>query len=249
MSRAPGRVGLVTGGSRGIGLATARRLAEDGWHLVLAALDESRLTAAGDRLRQEFPDSDILLSVTDVADETAVKRLFQLIASHHGGLDALINAAGILYEAPLAMTRAGELQHTVAVNLFGTYYCCQYAARLMARGRHGSIVNLASAVGEQGAAGQSAYAASKSAVDGLTRSLARELAPQGVRVNAVAPGLIDTDMTAAYRGERGRHVVARTALQRAGTAQEVAALIAFLVSDLSAYVTGQVIAIDGGLAL
>lgn len=249
MTGSRARVALVTGGSRGIGLATARVLAEDGWSLVLAGRDENRLKAAGETLRQAFPGTEVEGLATDVADEVRVRDLFRQVQARHGRLDGLVNAAGILHEAPLAMTRAGDLQHTVAVNLFGSYYCCQYGARLMARHRRGAIVNLASAVGEQGAAGQSAYAASKSAVDGMTRSMARELGPQGIRVNAVAPGLIETDMTAAYRGERGRRVIARTALGRAGSAEEVAALIAFLVSDRAAYVTGQVLAIDGGLAL
>jgi 3-oxoacyl-[acyl-carrier protein] reductase len=249
MTGSPTPVVLVTGGSRGIGLATARVLAEDGWSLILAGRDDDRLRASGEALRQAFPDTHIEEFATDVADEGSVRDLFRQVQSRHGRLDGLVNAAGVLHEAPLAMTRSSDLQHTVAVNLYGSYYCCQYAARLMARHRRGAIVNLASAVGEQGAAGQSAYAASKAAVDGMTRSMARELGPQRIRVNAVAPGLIETDMTAAYVGERGRRVIARTALGRAGSAGEVAALIAFLISDRAAYITGQVLAIDGGLTL
>ena len=147
------------------------------------------------------------------------------------------------------MTRPDDLRRTFEVNVFGSYYCCQYAARLMARNKRGVIINLASAVGEQGATGQSAYAASKSAISGLTRSLARELAPQGIRVNAVAPGLIDSDMTSVYQAERRQAVIDHTALGRSGQAAEVAALIAFLASDQAGYITGQVIGINGGLQL
>lgn len=249
MNESPRPVALVTGGSRGIGLASARALADDGWDLVLAARDADRLDAAVGELRRDFINCDIQPVTTDVSDEAQVKALFQTIQSRHRRLDALVNAAGVLQEAPLMMTRPADLQHTFAVNVFGSYWCCQYGARLMARNRRGTIVNLASAVGEQGAAGQSAYAASKSAIDGLTRSLARELAPQGIRVNAVAPGLIDTDMIAAYQGERRQQVIDKTLLGRAGSAAEVAALIAFLASDEAGYITGQVIGIDGGLVL
>jgi 3-oxoacyl-[acyl-carrier protein] reductase len=242
-------VALVTGGSRGIGLTTARALAGSGYRLLLAAREAAALDAATVELKQEFPDAHVTPVATDIADETRVKALFQQLQSTHKRLDLLVNCAGIMRDAPLAMTRPDDLQHTFAVNVFGSYYCCQYAARLMARNKHGVIINLASAVGEQGSAGQSAYAASKSAIDGLTRSLARELAPQGIRVNAVAPGLIDTDMTAAYQGQRRQAVIDKTLVGRAGSADEVAALIAFLASDQAGYITGQVINISGGLIL
>lgn len=249
MSQAERPVALVTGGSRGIGLASARALAGDGHRLVLAARDDAALQAAAAALRQDLVDADVSTVTTDVADETQVKALFQHVQSNHKRLDVLVNCAGIMQDAPLAMTRPADLQRIFTVNVFGSYYCCQYAARLMARHKHGVIVNLASAVGEQGSAGQSAYAASKSAIDGLTRSLARELAPQGIRVNAVAPGLIDTDMTAGYRGERLQAVIDKTLAGRVGQADEVAALIAFLASGKAGYITGQVINITGGLTL
>jgi 3-oxoacyl-[acyl-carrier protein] reductase len=184
-----------------------------------------------------------------VAEEPQVKSLFQQLQANYQRLDVLINCAGIMSETPVAMTRPADLQQIFAVNVFGSYYCCQYATRLMARKQCGAIVNLASAVGEQGARGQSAYAASKSAISGLTRSLAKELAPQGIRVNAVAPGFIETDMTAAFEGERKQAVIDRTLLGRSGQAEEVAALIAFLASDQASYITGQVVNINGGLQL
>lgn len=242
-------VALITGGSRGIGLATARALASNGWRLVLAARNADALDAARACLRETAPDTEVTLVATDVADETQVKALFQQIQSGHKRLDLLVNAAGMLLESPLAMTRPDDLRGLFAVNVFGGYYCCQYAARLMARHKQGVIINLASAVGEQGAAGQSAYAASKAALDGLTRSLARELAPQGIRVNAVAPGLIDTELLAGYQGERLQQVIDKTLVGRIGRPDEVAALIAFLASDKAAYITGQVIDITGGLTL
>jgi 3-oxoacyl-[acyl-carrier protein] reductase len=242
-------VALITGGSRGIGLATARALAAAGYQLVLAASTPEHLAVAERSLRADQPDISLDTFPLDIADEPRVKALFQHIQSSHKGLDLLVNCAGIMQDAPLAMTRPDDLRRTFEVNVFGSYFCCQYAARLMARNRHGVIINLASAVGEQGSAGQSAYAASKAALSGLTRSLARELAPQGIRVNAVAPGLIDTDMTAAYQGKAKESVIARTMLGRSGEAHEVAGLIVFLASERAAYITGQVIAINGGLQL
>lgn len=249
MNDAPQPVALITGGSRGIGLATAQVLAAMGYRLLLAARAPEPLEQAQQSLRHAYPDTNVITMNLDVADESQVKSLFQQLQSNYKRLDLLVNCAGIMPEALLAMTRPDDLRRTFEVNVFGSYYCCQYAARLMARNKRGVIINLASAVGEQGATGQSAYAASKSAISGLTRSLARELAPQGIRVNAVAPGLIDSDMTSAYQGERRQAVIDHTALGRSGQAAEVAALIAFLASDQAGYITGQVIGINGGLQL
>jgi 3-oxoacyl-[acyl-carrier protein] reductase len=242
-------VALITGSSRGIGLATASTLAANGYRLMLAARSEAELATARDTLKRDHPAADVNIACVDVAEEAQVKTLFQQVQSNYKQLDSLVNCAGTMSEAPLAMTRPADLQQIFAVNVFGSYYCCQYAARLMARKQHGAIINLASAVGEQGAVGQSAYAASKSAISGLTRSLAKELAPQGIRVNAVAPGFIETDMTASYEGERKQAVIERTLLGRSGQVTEVAALIAFLASEQASYITGQVVNINGGLQL
>jgi 3-oxoacyl-[acyl-carrier protein] reductase len=242
-------VALITGGSRGIGLATAQVLAGNGYSLLLASRSQSALVEAKQQLQESAHEATINTINIDVAEEAQVKALFQHLQSTYKRLDLLVNCAGIMDEAPLAMTRADDLQQTFAVNVFGSYYCCQYAARMMARNHHGVIINLASVAGEQGAVGQSAYAASKAAIAGLTRSLARELAPQGIRVNAVAPGFIETDLIAGYNSERKASVLQNILLGRAGEAREVAELIAFLASDKASYITGDVISINGGMRL
>lgn len=242
-------VAVITGASQGIGEAVALKLANTGANLVLAARNEARLDKVASRIEQTGAGGRCDIVATDVSDESAVKRLFQHVQTTHRRLDFLVNSAGQLLEAPLMTTRAGDLQALFSTNLFGTYYCCQYGSRLMTRQRKGAIVNLASIVGEQGAAGQSAYAASKAAISGLTRSLAKELGPLGIRVNAIAPGFITTAMTAGYEGKRRDDVIGRTLLGRAGDASEVAALAALLLGDAGSYISGQVIAIDGGLTL
>jgi 3-oxoacyl-[acyl-carrier protein] reductase len=247
-AESPPAIALITGASGGIGRATALRLAEQGYGLMLSGRDSAKLEQLAEELRQRTQGRcQADFHAADISDEAAVKPLFQQLQQRFGRLDLLVNAVGILLEAPLAMTRSADLQRLFQVNLFASYYCCQFAARLMARQRQGCIINLASSVGEQGAAGLSAYAASKAAISGLTQSLAKELAPLGIRVNAVAPGFIDTTMTAAYQGERRAQVVERTLSGRAGRAEEVAGLIAYLASAEAAYITGQVLRIDGGL--
>ena len=249
MSNASSTTALVTGASRGIGFATAKRLASTVGHLTMVARDETWLEESAAELRSSFPGVDVSAYALDIGDETAVKGLFQYVQKRGNGLDILVNAAGVMNESALAMTRADDLLSTFQTNVFGSYYCCQYAARLMSRSGSGSIINLASISGEQGVAGQSAYAASKSALSGLTRSLAKELGPLGIRVNAVAPGFIDTDLTANYQGEHRDKIIDQILMGRSGTVDEVAALIEFLASDQASYITGQVIPISGGLKL
>jgi 3-oxoacyl-[acyl-carrier protein] reductase len=229
-------VALVTGSTRGIGLAAARRLAQDGFTVVVNGTDEAVARARADEL-----GGDAL--AFDVADPAAVDAALRELFQRHKRLDALVNNAGVLEDALLGMIQP---QRTFAVNAMGVLNTMQAAARLLARGGGGSIVNVASIIGVTGNAGQ---VASKAAVIGMTRSAAKELAPKGVRVNAVAPGFIDTDMTRALPPETFDERVASVGLGRAGTPEEVAEAIAWLSSDRARYVTGQVLGVDGGMVI
>ena len=232
-------IALVTGSTRGIGLAAARRLAEDGYTVVVNGTDEAAAEARAGEL-----DGDAL--AFDVADPAAVQAAVRELFRRHKRLDALVNNAGILDDALLGMIKPDR---TFAVNALGVLHTMQASARLMARGGGGAIVNVASIIGVTGNKGQVAYAGSKAAVIGMTRSAAKELAPQNIRVNAVAPGFIDTDMTRAMPQEIFDERVASVGLGRAGTAEEVADAIAFLASDRARYVTGQVLGVDGGMVI
>lgn len=237
---------LITGATGNIGTACANILASRGVALVLSGRQQDKLAA----LEKLLADKTSIRCITcDLTKTEQTKALFQSIQKEFGRLDYLINAAGIMQDAPLAMTSSASLENHFSVNVFASYYCCQYASRLMARHGKGSIVNFSSVVGEQGSSGQSAYAASKSAISGLTRALAKELAVNNIRVNAVAPGFIKSDLTAHYDAQQQQHIREKTLLKRLGTVSEVGELVAFLSSEQSAYITGQVIAIDGGLQL
>ena len=231
-------VALVTGSTRGIGLAAARRLAEDGYTVVVNGTDAEAVRARADEL-----GGDAL--PFDVADADAVQAAVRELFSRHKRLDVLVNNAGVLDDALLGMIQP---QRTFDVNALGVLNTMQACARLLARGDGGAIVNVASIIGITGNRGQVAYAGSKAAVIGMTRSAAKELAPK-VRVNAVAPGFIDTDMTRALGPEIFEERVAAVGLGRAGTPEEVAEAIAWLASDRARYVTGQVLGVDGGMVI
>jgi 3-oxoacyl-[acyl-carrier protein] reductase len=232
-------IALVTGSTRGIGLAAARRLADDGFTVVVNGTDEAAARRRADEL-----GGDAL--AFDVADPAAVEAALRELFKRHKRLDALVNNAGILDDALLGMIKP---ERTFAVNALGVLHTMQAAARLLARGGGGAIVNVASIIGVVGNTGQVAYGGSKAAVIGMTRSAAKELAPQNVRVNAVAPGFIDTDMTRALPEDVFAERVASVGLARAGTPEEVAEAIAWLASDRARYVTGQVLGVDGGMVI
>lgn len=248
MGNAGAPVVLVTGASRGIGRAIARQQAARGVQLVLVARDADALQALAAELTAEGAppplDAAIDLGATD-----AVADLFRQIFSRFGRLDGLVNNAGILHEGLLGMIRADDIDRVLAVNVKAPLMTMQYAARLMARARRGSIVNLVSIMGVNGAAGLSVYAASKAALIGATRSAAKELAASGIRVNAVAPGFIDTDMTRAMPEAAHAKRVASIGMGRAGTPEEVAELVGFLLEDHASYITGQIIGIDGQMVV
>ncbi|MEK6608227.1 MAG: 3-oxoacyl-ACP reductase family protein [Myxococcota bacterium] len=239
-----GRVALVTGASRGIGRAIAIRLAKAGARVVLNfAQNEDAARSA----LAEVPGG--ALERFDVADAEAVDRAVKKIAEERGGLDILVNNAGIAIDGLLLRTKAEDWRRTIEVNLSGSFNCARAASRHLLKARErGRIVNVTSVVGEQGNAGQASYASAKAGLIGLTKALARELAPRGITVNAVSPGFIDTDMTAAHlQGEARAKLVAAIPLGRVGVADDVAEAVAYLCSPAAAYVTGQVLRVNGGL--
>ncbi|MFI7009295.1 SDR family oxidoreductase [Streptomyces sp. NPDC050145] len=239
---------LVTGGSRGIGAATALRLAHDGHDIALSYVsDKDAAERTADAVRAA--GARCVVARADTSREADVERLFDLAQAELGALTGLVNNAGVTAPlGPLADTSTDDLRRVVDVNVLGVLLCCRRAARDMGAAGEGSIVNVSSAAATLGSPGDYVhYAASKAAVDTITLGLAKELGPLGVRVNAVAPGIIDTEIHAAS-GDPGRAAAAAPGipLRRPGTAEEVAAAIAWLLSPSAAYTTGTVLRVAGG---
>lgn len=239
---------LITGATSGIGLATALKATEHGWTVVLNGRDDKRLQEIKKEL--EFlngtPVHTIAYDVTDIA---AAKQAFLWIKKNIGQLDAVVNNAGVMDDALLGMLKPDQLQKTLEVNTSAAIYHMQFASRLMAKQKSGSIVNVSSIMGRFGNAGQVAYSASKAALIGATYAAAKELAPSNIRVNAIAPGFIETDLTNNYSDQVKEETISQIKMGRAGQAEEVANVILFLASDAASYVTGQVIGVDGGMVI
>ena len=244
-----GQVAVVTGASRGIGRAIASRLASEGANLVLGARGVDGVEAASAALAEEYPDGRFLPVGCDVSSWDSVSELMDRTVEKFEKIDFLINNAGITRDNLVMRMKKEEWDDVLAANLTGVFNTCRLAARQMLRQRAGRIVNITSVVGLLGNAGQVNYAASKGGIISLTYSLAREMASRGVLVNAVAPGFIETDMTAAMPEAAREAVSEGIPLARIGKPEEISALVAFLCGPGASYITGEVIRVDGGLAI
>ena len=248
-----GRVAVVTGAASGIGRASAERLAEAGATVVCADRDVDGATVTADRVESAGGVADVI--GVDVTDGEQVDALVAVSVDRHGRLDVMANVAGIMHRSTVLETTDADLDRVLAVNLKGVFHGCQAAARVMVEQGSGSIVNMASAAVDQPAPGLACYGMAKAALVQLTKVLATEVGPQGVRVNAVAPGFIDTNMTLGQiPDEEAKAALADrmsrgTPLRAVGEADDIAYAVLYLASDASKFMTGQILRPNGGVAM
>jgi 3-oxoacyl-[acyl-carrier protein] reductase len=246
MFRLDGKVAIVTGGSRGLGRATAEALAAQGATVVVNYVrGETEARAVADGIMSRGGKADVV--GFDVSNAKAAEEAVAEIAKRHGRLDAMVANAGIAIDGLLLRVKDEDFDRIIAVNVKGALACAKASVKVMMRAKTGRIIFLSSVVGEMGNAGQAAYAASKAALIGLTRTIAREYASRSITVNAVAPGFIDTDMTTSITPEMKEGMLKAIPLGRTGRADEVAAAIVFLCSDEASYITGQTLRVNGGM--
>ena len=243
-----GKIALVTGGSRGIGRAIALRLAEEG---AKVAINYAGNQTAAEEVKAiiEQHGGKAMIIQTDVSDSTAAAEMVARVHEELGGLDILVNNAGITRDTLLVRMKDEDFDAVINTNLKGIYACTKAAAKFMTKQRSGRIVNLSSVVGEIGNIGQTNYAAAKAGVIGFSKAAAKEFAARHVTVNVVAPGFIDTDMTAVLKDSIREKLIEGIPLGALGKPEHVADAVLFLVSDAASYITGQVLNVDGGMVM
>ena len=242
------KVVLITGGTRGIGKSVAERFAKEGYNLVLNYVSENTDIES---IKNNFKEygNEVLILKADVSKFDECENLVKETISKFGKIDVLVNNAGITKDGLIAMMKEEAFDRVIDINLKGTFNMTRNVVPYMMKKRCGNIVNISSVAGVAGNAGQSNYAASKAGIIGFTKSLAKELSARNIRVNAVAPGFIDTDMTSVLTDKVKENIYAQIPLKRMGDTKEVANVVYFLSNDESSYITGQVINVDGGMVM
>ena len=243
-----GKIALVTGGSRGIGRAVAIELAKEG---ATVAINYAGNKAAAEEVQSIITEmgGKAMIIQADVSDEKSATQMVEEVIAQLGGVDILVNNAGITRDGLFIRMKEEDWNAVINTNLTGIFNCTKVAAKYMMKKRSGRIINMSSVSGIMGNAGQTNYAAAKAGVIGFTKSLAREMASRGITVNAVAPGFIATDMTAAMPEKAQEHVLTCIPLGKMGKPEDIANAVLFLASDKASYITGQVIHVDGGMVM
>jgi 3-oxoacyl-[acyl-carrier protein] reductase len=242
MSRLEGKVALVTGGTRGIGRACVERLVSEGAKVAFCG-------RSAETVESVAAETGAKGYVADVADVASVNALIEAVQKDLGPIAILVNNAGITRDGLLMRMKDADWDDVIRTNLNSMFYTCRAAARGMLKERYGRIVNLTSIVGMHGQGGQTNYSAAKAGIIGFTKAYAQEVGSRNITVNAVAPGLVDTDMTSGLGEDNLKLIIDRVPLKRAATPADVAAAVAYLASDDAAYVTGHVLSVDGGLGM
>ena len=243
-----GKIAFVTGGSRGIGKAIAMSLAKEGFRVAINYRSKDEEASA---VKQELEahGQEALALKGNVADAADVARMVSEIEEAWGPVDVLVNNAGINKDNLFLRTKEEDVRNILDVNLMGAFFCAQAVTKKMTKKRWGRIINISSVVGLTGNVGQMAYSASKAAIFGMTKTLAKELSARNITVNAIAPGFIETEMTSVLSESVQEAILDQIPLKRFGQPEEVGALVAYLANEDSGYITGQTIVIDGGMSL